>query len=358
MDEEKSPMTDLSTQNSIEKTLISIWERVLNIKDLEPDTDFFDSGGDSLTALTMVSMVEQETGKRLPISSLFENPTIEQFARLLKDIKSTPNWSCLVNIKKSGTKPAMYIVHGSGLNILVFNPLAKYINAQQPLYGIQALGLNGEKNPHNTIEGIAKHYKDEILRNDPVGPYLLAGYSSGGILAYEMAKGFLEIGKDVKMLAILDTYVGDRYSYTTIVKEFSKKVFRQFKKLLFFSKLFIKNPKELYQYQIKIIKLKLNKNAIKAHPEEFPYQKEVSKKYDQAFSNYIMKPLDIEIDLFKVKKRIYFLDDPFYLGWSKYAKKGLKVHEVTGDHKTFLFPPNDQKFAEVFQSVIDERIKN
>jgi surfactin synthase thioesterase subunit len=61
--------------------------------------------------------------------------------------------------------------------------------------------------------------------------------------------------------------------------------------------------------------------------------------------------------LFRVKNRIYYLDDPITLGWKKLAEKGVNIHVVNGDHKTFMYSPNAEELAKKLQACIDERIK-
>ncbi|NRF38223.1 non-ribosomal peptide synthetase [Pedobacter foliorum] len=358
MNIDNSSESYLAPRNSTEELVANIWANALEIDKISIKSDFFKSGGHSLTAVDIMLLIEKETGKRLPLSSLFENPTVEKFAKLINGNEKDIKWNSLVEIKKSGTRTPIYMIHGSGLNILVFNSLAKHMDKDQPLYGMQALGLNGDQKLLYTMEELADYYNAEILNNDPVGPYILAGYSFGGVLAYEMARKLLKMGKEIKMLGIMDTYVGSRSLNMTSVGKLYKKTLRQFNKLLFFSKQFTTNPTEVYNYQSVVIKDKVQNligMEVKDDNEAFSYHKEVNKSYDIAYENYVMEPLDIQVDLFRVKKRIYFLDDPVYLGWNKFAKKGVNIHEVPGDHKTFLFPPNDKEFAEIFENALKNK---
>ncbi|MNY21456.1 Enterobactin synthase component F [compost metagenome] len=223
---------------------------------------------------------------------------------------------------------------------------------------MQALGLNGKTELLYTMEELADRYNAEIINNDPVGPYALAGYSFGGLLAYEMAKRLIEMGKEVKMVGILDTYAGGKDKDVGIAEKVYKKVIRQFKKINFFSRLLIRNPKETINYQVVVLKRKIKRlfgSKVVAYDKVFLYEDEILRSYDIAWKNYLMQPLDIHVDVFRTQKRIYFLDDMVYLGWRKYAKKGITVHEVPGDHKTFLFPPNDKEFADILQKVLDSK---
>jgi thioesterase domain-containing protein len=221
---------------------------------------------------------------------------------------------------------------------------------------MQALGLDGKTEFLYNMEELADRYNAEILNNDPVGPYSLVGYSFGGILAFEMAKKLKAAGKEIKMLGILDSYAGGKNKSHTPFFKIYKKIIRQFHKIRFFGKMFISNPRETHNYQVHVLKQKIfnlfNAKSV-AREEALSYLDEIELAYDTASQNYCMEPLDIKVDLFRVKKRLYFLDDPQYLGWKEYAKKGVEIHDVPGDHKTFLFPPYDKEFAGILQEALD-----
>ena len=234
------------------------------------------------------------------------------------------------------------------------------MDADQPVFGMQALGLNGKTRPLYSIEEIARKYNEEILAKDPEGPYALAGYSLGGFIAFEMAKQLISQGKEVKMLGILDTNAGNRDRTEKKRTKFVKKVIRQFRKLIFFSRLFLTKPKRTIAYQAGILSARTKdifSSTYKVDKEFFTYEEEVNRSYDIAYDNYLLDAIDVRVDLFRVRQRIYYVDDPVFMEWEKYATKGVEVHEVPGDHKTFLFSPNDKEFARILQACLDSRTK-
>lgn len=338
-----------------QQLIAEIWAKNLGLKDISITDDFFELGGHSLIAVKVMSIIEKMTGKRLPLATLFENSTIEKLAALIGADEQEIKWNSLVPIKTSGTKKPLYLVHGGGLNTLVFKSVSTYMDIEQPVYALQALGLNGKTTLYFTIEEIAAKYISEVIQVDPEGPYLLAGYSLGGKIAYEMARQFIASGKEVKMLGVFDTYVA---STSEGLEKFLKKIKRQFQKIPFFYDQFTKRPKDAFQYQCIITKKKFNKLIGKSKQpdtEVFAYNTEILSSYEDAYRNYKLSPLNINIDLFRVKDRIYYLDDMVHLGWKPYGLKGIDVHPIPGDHKTFLFPPNDKELAAVLQRVIDSK---
>ena len=196
----------VAPRTDVEKQLSEIWEELMGLKQISVLDNFFELGGRSLVAVQIMARIEKQTGKRLPLATLFEHSTIEKLAlRLNVDSKSI-SWESLVPIKPKGLKMPLYIVHGAGLNVLLFNALAMNMDDEQPVYGLQARGLNGVDEPLDVMEDIAANYISEILAQNPDGPYALAGYSLGGTIAYEMARQLMAMGKEVKMLAVFDTY--------------------------------------------------------------------------------------------------------------------------------------------------------
>lgn len=346
----------LHPRTSTEEFLTEIWRNALGIEELSMDDNFFELGGNSLLAVKVVTAIQKEKKLKLPLSSLFENSTIEKLAKLISDNQEKIKWHSLVPIKTTGSKTPIYLVHGGGLNVLNFKPLEKLMDDEQPIYALQALGLNGESNLLYSMEEIANHYIKEILNNDPVGPYALGGYSLGGLLAFEMARQLMAMGKQVSSLAILDTYAGGRDHEETVFRMVVRKVTRQLRKPIFFAKSFLQHPWKTFNYQMRWGKNKIkNLFAVGYQVDEefFTYEPAINESYDIAYRNYKMRPLEIKVNLFRAKERLYYLDDADFYGWKEHAKDGVNIYEVPGDHKTFLKTPNIDHFAKALQTSLD-----
>lgn len=349
-----------TTLTANEQLVADIWSATLGLEHLNPADDFFQLGGHSLLAVKVMVAIEKKTGKRLTINTLFDNPTIEQLAAQLGDepLKKTGanEWDCLVPIKTAGKKPPIFLIHGGELNVLLFKSINEYFDEDQPIYGIQALGLSHETDIPQTIEGIAARYINDMLKVYPSGPYAVAGYSLGGFFAFEIAKQLKEMGKEILFLGIMDTYAGNNIeSGNKGVRTFNK-VKRQFRKLPFFTKSFVKYPKESFEYQVGYVNRVLFRDKTQVYvPENIftEYEKEIFRKYSAAHNAYVLKPADVQITLFRVEKRLYYIDDFVHLGWGKLALKGVNVQQIPGDHKTFLYPPNSKKFAGIIQRMLD-----
>ncbi|HMR84063.1 MAG TPA: amino acid adenylation domain-containing protein, partial [Niabella sp.] len=360
VDHRKLPVPEIEQQKYIapqteeEVLLARIWSEIFNREQIGVYDDFFNLGGHSMIAIKVMAKIEEVTGIRLPIATLFEAPTIKGLAKRIAGKTESHINRVLVPIKENGTRPPVYLIHGGAFNILLYKQLAPFLNEDQPLYGIQALGLDGDLTHLDSIESIAARYLTEVLEQNPKGPYILMGYSYGGLVAYEMARRLTAMGKEIRMLGILDTNVSDRTISNVVIPRLFFKIKHQLKKVVFISTNLFKHPKDVIKYQWLLFNRRFNKSHKEEKEEQiYDYNSKVVDAYDKAYITYEIKPSDLSVHVFRVKERIYFIDDFAYLGWKRYAKGGVVVHDIAGDHKTFLLPPNNKILTEKIQTVIN-----
>jgi amino acid adenylation domain-containing protein len=191
-------------RNPLETKLVNIWQRVLGIQPIGANTDFFDLGADSLTSARLFMEINRVFHKDLPVSMLFEAPTVEQLASLLADGRSPNHWSSLLPIQPSGSQLPFFCVHGGTGATLFLHVLADHLGKDQPTYGLQMEGLDGRRIQRRYVEEMAAHYIQEIRAVQPDGPYLLGGYCFGGIVAVEMAQQLYRQGEQAAMVALLN----------------------------------------------------------------------------------------------------------------------------------------------------------
>ena len=192
-------------RSEVEEMLADIWREVLAVERVGIDDNFFELGGHSLMAVRLFATMEKKFGRRLPLATLFQAPTVAQLAAILqKDV--APSWSSLVPIQPRGSGQPFFCVHAVGGNVLEYHDLARHLGTDQPFYGLQSRGLDGTQPPHTRITEMAAHYVKEIREFQPVGPYLIGGRSLGGIIAFEMACQLRTQGQEVGLLALLDSY--------------------------------------------------------------------------------------------------------------------------------------------------------
>ncbi|WP_310490372.1 amino acid adenylation domain-containing protein [Chamaesiphon sp. VAR_69_metabat_338] len=196
--------TFVPPQDGLELQLTKIWERVLGIQSIGTRDNFFELGGHSLLAVQLFAAIAKTFGTNLPLATLFHSPTIEQLATILRQSPGATTWSSLVPIAARGSKPPLFCAHPVGGNVLEYYPLAAYLGAEQPIYGLQSLGLDGVQAPLTRIEDMAARYIREIQTVQPQGPYYLIGYSFGALVAFEIACQLEQQGETIGLLASID----------------------------------------------------------------------------------------------------------------------------------------------------------
>src|SRR5438128_1674894 len=162
--------------------LLGLWQRVLQTDEVTPDSNFFDLGGDSLLALNLFLEIERATGRQLPITAIYDAPTVAEQALLLQD-EQAPEFSPLVLLKSGNGSPPLFIFHGIGGTVVEFAQLGKLIEIDGAVYAVQAQGVDGSLPPLESVEEMAALYVDAIRAVQPNGPYRLCGYSFGGVIA-------------------------------------------------------------------------------------------------------------------------------------------------------------------------------
>lgn len=200
----RSPTDDDGPIDSLERMLIDMWARVLGHDTVGVHDDFFELGGYSLLATRLFAMIEERTGSQLPISVLFEHPTIRSLAGAIRDEGWTPSWSSLVPIQPSGSRQPFFYVSAFLMSVLELAPLGAELGDDQPLYGLQPLGLDGTVEPHSRIEDMAAHYIREMKSVQPEGPYALGGHCAGSWVAFEMARQLEADGEELSALVLVD----------------------------------------------------------------------------------------------------------------------------------------------------------
>ncbi|QYK43440.1 MAG: KR domain-containing protein [Paracoccaceae bacterium] len=208
-------------RNEIERTLAGFWTDLLGVAKVGVEDDFFALGGHSLIAVRLFAMVKKAFRVEFPISVLFEAPTIAACARLIEDrigpveaegarpqaAAPRRRFTHLVPMheRDGGPGTPFFLVAGMFGNVLNLRHLAQLLGGDRPFYGLQARGLYGDEAPHESLPAAAADIIAEMRQVQPHGPFLLGGFSGGGLTAWEIARQLEGDGEEVAMLALLDT---------------------------------------------------------------------------------------------------------------------------------------------------------
>jgi len=190
-------------RNNLELRLVNLFEEVLGISPIGIHDSFFNLGGHSFLAVRLVTRIEQASEVRLPLACLFANPSVAQLALVLEEEQSPEG--PLVSIRGGAGHAPLFCVHPLGGNVLCYEELARLLDHNRPFYGLQSPSVYGKPTPP-TVGQMATLYLNAIRDVQPRGPYHLAGWSFGGLVAYEMARALHEQGEEVAFLGLLDSH--------------------------------------------------------------------------------------------------------------------------------------------------------
>jgi amino acid adenylation domain-containing protein len=193
--------------DDIEFRLLKIWAEILHIQSVDVSSNFFELGGHSLMAVRLMSRIRQEFGQEIALEMLFRFPTIAQLATVIRR-RTTPTGedSVLVPLQVHGAKTPLFCVHPAGGTAFCYANLARLLGPEQPFYSLRLPGWVDAEN-YPDVQKQATLYIEAIRTVQQQGPYHLAGWSFGGIVAFEMAQQLQQQGQNVSLLAIIDSIV-------------------------------------------------------------------------------------------------------------------------------------------------------
>lgn len=342
-------MAPVTTENIDEALLTRIWCRHLKRTRIDRDDDFFAIGGTSLQAAQIFLELEQATGLTLPITVLFEAPTIAGLAAYIQEKKDTRNQS-LVLLKPGEAATPLFLIHPIGGTVLVYRQIAEAMRYPGPVYGIQAVGITDDQPPHTSVEEMAAYYCDQVTTVQPDGPVQLAGYSAGGIIAFAMAQRLIQSGRQVGYLGLLNTHflfrrigqqVGFRrrlFAYIRYVREknisgaardFSKHL-RRMKKLRYAEARLDAKGTTFDQRRQKLINQILEQGSAKGGNRY-----SIIQQLQQIAINFYQPSLYPET-IYLYKTADYHNNRPGEIGWERMAGGDIKRTPIMGTHLTLV----------------------
>jgi thioesterase domain-containing protein/acyl carrier protein len=366
--------TFAAPRDEYERELATLWQGLLGVSQVGINDDFFELGGQSLVAVRLFQRIGKKYAVDMPLSTLFQAPTIAQCATLLRDLLGRPHpgeagaaeassatvvalppsarseFRYLVPVQRGGGRLPFFCVHGAGGNVLNFRDLSRAMHPDQPFYGLQASGIDGVSMPHRTIEEMAEAYLAEIRAVQPEGPYLLGGYSGGGIVAFEMAHRLTAIGQQVGPLVFLDTF-HPRQSLREIT--------------------FFTHLQSLRREGLSYVTGTLRRRQITATAERqdvaiaeclvrgepIPFnlrERRLWRNFELAQAAYQVKPWAGKAMLFRAAELVHYLEDrgPSY-GWDRDVLGGVDVIKIPGNHSTLLLGANAEMLVTSLSREID-----
>ena len=360
-------------RNDVERMLVSMWEELLGVEGVGVQDSFFDLGGHSLIAVRLFARVKKTWAVDFPISVLFEAPTVEKVAAMVAEVAGitdsgdapapsapTRRYEFLVPMHEGegGPKTPFFLVAGMFGNVLNLRHLAQLLGTDRRFYGVQARGLLGGAEPHTRLEDAARDYLAEIRQVQPHGPYLIGGFSGGGLTALEMAQQLRAAGEEVALLTLLDTPLPLRPELSRADKaaiklhEFRRKGFGYVGE---------------WMQARRDWKAQLARMADEAEAEADSgfHNRAIEAAFRDALPHVTLRGYDAPVALFRPpldkhwrvtggrwvsSAKEYVHDDN---DWSPWMPR-LSVHEVPGDHDSMVLEPNVRVMASRLKTLISE----
>jgi len=200
-------MDQLNKNNSVkseqlEEDILKIWQKILDRQQIDMNDDFYELGGNSLSALRILAEIEKEFKTPIPLAAFPKVSTVKKMAIFLKEQES---WTYITPIQPKGSRYPLFFIPPSARSSLIFKDLAKHLGEDQPFYGLEHAGMDADTEIHTDVREMARHHIAELTKVQAEGPYYIGGMCFGGMVAYEIAHQLVAKGQEVAFLGVLDS---------------------------------------------------------------------------------------------------------------------------------------------------------
>jgi thioesterase domain-containing protein/acyl carrier protein len=337
----------VAPQNELEHRIIHVWQDFFGIEPIGIHDDFFSLGGDSLLAIQLTARLGTALQRQISPTALLQAPTVDALATLLEAApaaraRTSPQPSALVRLHLgSPQQRPLFLIHPVDGSVYHYSQLAQSLGAAQPVYAIASPGLDGEAPPLTEIAAMASHYLRLVQQAQPAGPYLLGGWSLGGLVAFEMAQQLQAQQQAVALLLMIDTFFPSKPADTISDAQFAAyfvdylggSVGQAF--AIPVEKL---QPLDV-EGQVRHI-LALGQRCSILPPEleaaQLSHRLAVYKANFRAMNSYMPQPYQGHLIMFASSDSIALSGDPS-LGWATVA--AITTHEVPGNHYSMIESP-------------------
>jgi acetoacetyl-CoA synthetase len=337
---------------SVESIVQTIWEQVLGRRPIGRDENFFDAGGDSVRAMEVFALLERAIGTSLPISILHQAATVAKLSHLIEQ-HVVPSADTLVLLGENSGPQPLFMVHGIGGHVMELRSLLRAVDYPGPMYGVQARGVAGDVQPLRSVHEMARTYLEAIRALQPRGPYLIGGYSLGGLVALEMARTLLAEGERVLPLPLLDTLIETKYWRTSVWLQMLRYRLR-----VLYADIRSTGPREALRISVSRF-MSLLEHVMRRYDSNVRRRFAMLYEDDEqlpptlwavkeagivAVAAYTPRFLDHKIHFFKPADGLHNWCDPATI-WSPYVRS-IEVTVVPGDHDSMMVAPDREALAE------------
>jgi thioesterase domain-containing protein/acyl carrier protein len=351
--------TFVAPRDPIEQMLTQIWSEILGVRKIGIHDNFFELGGHSLLAVRIVAEIERLVKRRLPLATFLQAPTVSALADVLRKEDWKPSWSSLTPIRAGGSKPPLFLMHSHGGNVLEYYPLAKCLEADQPVYALQARGLDGNIIKDQSFETMAAAHLAELRSLQPEGPYFLGGYCLGGMLALETAQQLLAVGEEVALVLLIQSinpvYAYFRPDLTMAQRGWYRATKRIDLELEYLrhrgANHIIERCRRTWDIARARTEIQFDGWTVNGHSPQkrrsMAYTLEMlAIEHDKARIRYVPRPYSRPVVLFRASRQLSGLMTDSTLGWKSVLNGKFEICDVPGHQETMLSDPNVSVLAE------------
>ena len=337
-----------------ERRVRDIWQGVLHHDEVGVDDDFFDLGGHSLLATQLLSRLEAAFDRRLPLSVIFEAPTIRQQAALLRE-ELPITAARVVPLQAAGSRPPLFFIDV----VPLFRSLARRLGPDQPFLALPHPPVALLSHPFSLRE-IAAYHVATIRAAWPTGPYLIGGWSTGGTVAYEVARQLRAAGGDVVMVAMLEASPPefDRQSWTRQLESLTRRSRFHAGRVAQLA------WPEMLPYVTARVRTLLRALGGSAWRRLYRASRQLGvdppagfQSRDQAvqfaLSTYHPDPYAGRVLFFRSADRLACFGGTLDFGWGRFVQGGIESYVVPGDHISMLQEPNVAQLAQHLEAFLE-----
>jgi thioesterase domain-containing protein len=305
--------------------------------------NFFDLGGYSLLATRVFALIEERTGHRLPLSALFDAPTIAELADAIRSEGWRNEWTSLVPIQRTGTELPFFYVAPYQISVLQFAHLGDELAPDRALYGFQPQGLDGRHQSHETIEEMAAHYITEMKAVQPRGPYAIGGHCAGAWVAFEMARQLEAGGDELHAVVLVDQ--GPPSAEQPAIRPVTYLLNRM---------RFYRRDRRFRHALMWKLRIALGRHLVRrVGPPTARYVEEVRAVHRDAFRQYEGGTVRHDLVLIRSAESLALVDKAWYVQWADRTEGGFRIESVPGTHASLLERPVVEALATKIRAALD-----
>jgi acyl transferase domain-containing protein/thioesterase domain-containing protein/acyl carrier protein len=365
-----SVTTDEDGDDDVTTKLTAMWVDLLGVEP-SADDDFFELGGHSLIAIRLMARIHRELEVRLPLATLVEAPTIRDLAALVEDARPTRAAAApvdlspttesrafvsvetdparlIVTMRAGGSGRPFFVIHGAGGNLLNLWGLARFLPSDRPIIGVLAKGADGNEEPLDSIADMAALYVRAIRTYQPQGPYLIGGYSGGGMVALEMSRVLAEEGDSASLVVLFDTLDELKPSFVDRWRFLGFNLLRH-------------GPRPLEPWARAFLDRQLRRLHLRQEPPEDSELRDIYDNYDgfvnlsEHFSavaeRYTRTRYPCDVLLVKAQIEAYTRNKSY--GWARHIDGDLSIEITPGTHQSLFMPQHVEALARVVAPYLD-----